>query len=624
MEEEFAGRAPLGETSGTTHNNGSRALPHEDTAQGPQTPRSPELIRRSVDMIMAQSRQGAVTALLMGGLFGVLYVPAAGWLMYLAWYLPFAVLMVGRQPYFKRLVQREGATPQVLTRIAVVAAFSGWLAPLSVPLFARYLTLADVGVLTIITVGWVAVAVSVLAVQPRIYAAYLAACFATVYLGWIRHAGALELGMIGLSMVLGGRMMVKLGQVVWAQLRDTVTAAEENAMLVGQLRKALDRQQEAQRARSRFLGAASHDLRQPVQALMFLSDIFRRSTDAARRDAMAQQIVRTGESIDGMFRHLVDFAQIDAGTMKAVMQPVQLDQLVTAAITGFAEKCASRGLRFRLEMQEPCTVSADPVLLERMLRNFLDNACKYSLRGEIVLRAERTGDETVLTVADQGVGMEEEDLAQACNAFFRGRSATVAEAEGIGLGLAISRHIADLMHSDLRLASRPGAGTWVSIRLQCAPAAAPAQPVRPAEPVTLPLQGCRVAVLENDRLAREALCAWLEEAGARVACGATLAQLQDALRVQQAAPDFVVADFRLAEGTGVEAIEALRDAYGQVPAVIISGEADITERGLPYPVLQKPVMPDKLLEVLRLAAAQSGWGGGDSRSRMLNPARAKA
>lgn len=579
---------------------------NEVSAAGAQTPPpSPELIRRSVDMILRQARQGAVTAVLMGGLFGLIYVPAAGWAMYLAWYVPFAAIMIGRQPYFQRLVEREGATPAVLSRIAWLAGFSGWLAPLSVPIFSRYLTIADIGVLTIITVGWVAVAVSVLAVHPRIYAVYLGACFATVYAGWIRHAGALELGMIGVSMVLGGRMMVKLGQVVWSQLRETVTAAEQNASLVGLLRDSLAQQQQAQLARSRFLGAASHDLRQPVQALMFLSDIFRRSTDPGRRDAMAQQIVRTGESIDSMFRHLVDFAQIDAGTMKAVMRPVQLDQLVNAAVSGFAEKCAARGLRFRLELQDACPVMADPVLLERVLRNFLDNAYKYSLEGEIVLRAVREGDDVVLSVKDQGVGMEDADLAQACNAFFRGRSAALAEAEGIGLGLAISRHIADLMQAQLQLSSRPGAGTHVALRLQCAPPGTPMVAPRPADTGTaLPLAGWLVVVLENDRRAREALCAWLEEAGARVAHGATLAEAQKALHAQPAAPDFIVADFRLGEGTGVAAIEALRAAHGDVPALIISGEPDIAERGLPFPVLQKPVTPAKLLDVLREAAAE--------------------
>lgn len=585
---------------------------------------SPELVARSVAMILAQSRQGAITALLMGALFGFLYVPAAGWGPYLTWYLPFAALMAGRQPYFHLLVRRDGATPRTLHNIAAVAAFTGWLAPVSVALFGSQLAVADIGVLTIITVGWASVAVAVLAVQPRIYALYLTACFATVYVAWMRHASATELLIIGISMLLGGRMMVKLGQAVWGQLRDTVAAGEQNAYLVRQLRQALQSQQEAHRARSRFLGAASHDLRQPVQALLFLSDIFRKSTDPARRDAMAQQIMRTGESIDGMFRHLVDFAQIDAGTMKAVVQPVRLEQLAPSAVSGFAEKCAARGLRFRLAMDPGTTVAADPVLLERLLRNFLDNAFKYSLAGEIVLRVQREGGHAVLSVTDQGVGMEEEDLAQACNAFFRGRSASRAEAEGIGLGLAICKHMADLMQAQLTLESRPGAGTRAGIRLPLAEDVSTGEAPLQREPGDAPLRDCLVAVVENDRLAREALCAWLQDAGARVAAGNSLAQVREALRPFAAAPDFIVADFHLGEGTGVEAIAALRADYGGVPAVIISGETDILERDLPHPVLQKPATPDRLLEALRAAAPQWTGGGADSSSRMLSPARARA
>lgn len=586
---------------------------------------SPELVARSVAMILSQSRQGAVTSLLMGALFGFIYVPAVGWGAYLAWYLPFAALMAVRQPYFHRMVDRDGATPETLHRIAAIAAFTGWLAPASVPMFSGFLEVADVGVLTILTVGWASVAVSVLAVQPRIYAVYLAACFAVVYLAWVRFAGSGELLIIGISMLLGGRMMVKLGQAIWGQLRDTVAANEQNALLVHQLREALLSQQAAYSARSRFLGAASHDLRQPVQALMFLTDIFRKSSDPARRDAMAQQIVRTGESIDGMFRHLVDFAQIDAGTMKAVVQPVLLEQLVTAAVSGFAEKCAARGLRFRLDMPESFTVAADPVLLERTLRNFLDNAFKYSLQGEIVLKVEREGAGVSLCVSDQGVGMEAEDLAQACNAFFRGRSATLAEAEGIGLGLAICKHMADLMRSELQLESRPGAGTRAIVRLPLAESLQPQAVAAAPEQPEAPLRGRLIAVVENDRLAREALCAWLMEAGARVASGSGLAPVRQALAAGGEAPDFILADFRLGQGTGVEAIEALRSVYGPVPALVISGESDLQEEGLPVPVLQKPVTPDRLLEAL-LAAAPQWTGGGDeaSRSRMLSPARARA
>ena len=453
-----------------------------------QAPASDELTRRSVAMILAQARAGGATSMVVGALIGFIYVPAAGWRPYLAWYLCFAAVMALRQPYFHGLVRRQGPTPATLLRIAVVAAFSGWLAPLSVAVFARHLTLAEIGVLTIITVGWVSVAVSVLAVQPRVYAVYLAICFATVYLAWIPQADTSDLALIGFSMLLGGRMLVRMAQGVQGQLRDTVAAAEQNASLVVQLRRALERQEEAQKARTRFLGAASHDLRQPVQALVYLTDIFRKSTDPARRDAMALQISRTGVSIDSMFRHLVDFAQIDAGTMRAVLRPVQLDRLVGAAVSGYAEKCAAKGLKFRLETGTPPTVAADPVLLERLLRNFLDNAWKYSLHGEIVLQVARGEDDVEISVTDQGVGMDADELAQACNAFYRGPSASVVEAEGIGLGLAISRHISDLMDAHLRLDSHPGEGTRVSVRLRLAeqdqePDYGPAAPQSDAAPL---------------------------------------------------------------------------------------------------------------------------------------------
>nr|WP_236598828.1 hybrid sensor histidine kinase/response regulator [Ramlibacter monticola] len=406
--------------------------------------------------------------------------------------------------------------------------------------------------------------------------------------------------------------MARLARTLHQQLIDLVDAGQDKARVVEQLRQSLKNLQETQRARSRFLGAASHDLRQPVQALLFLSDIFRKSTDPARRDAMAQQIMRTGQSIDGMFRHLVDFAQIDAGTMKAVVQPVQLERLLASASSGFAEKCAARGLGFRIEIAGSCNVSADPVLLERMLRNFLDNAFKYSLKGEIVVRADCTGQEAVLTISDQGVGMDPDDLAQACNAFFRGRSAVKTEAEGIGLGLAISRHMADLMQTGLEMDSQPGQGTRVTMHLPLAREAGARAPAAAAHGGA-PLKGLLVAVVENDRLARDALAAWLQEAGARVAAGGTLAEVQQVLQGERERPDFLLADYRLAEGSGLDAVEALRERFGPVPALILSGEADIRERGLPLPVLQKPVAPDLLLETMQATLARE-------RAPALHPA----
>jgi signal transduction histidine kinase/CheY-like chemotaxis protein len=566
---------------------------------------SPELIERSVAVIAAQARGGLVSALVMAALLGVILVPAAGWPLFVGWYAVFAGGMLARQPYFRWVLARHGYNAVSLRRIAIAAASTGWIVTTSLPLFSPFLSITDVGVLTMIIVAWVALGVSMLAVQPGVYTGYLLASMVTIYLGWARYATPKDMVLMAVAMALGAPIMVRLARTLNQQLRDLVETGQDKVRVAEQLRHALKNQQETQRARSRFLGAASHDLRQPVQALLFLSDIFRKSTDPARRDAVAQQIMRTGQSIDGMFRHLVDFAQIDAGTMKAVVQPVQLERLLASASSGFAEKCAARGLRFRVEIAGHCNISADPVLLERMLRNFLDNAFKYSLVGEIVVRADCTGAEAVLTVSDQGVGMDAEDLAQACNAFYRGRSAAKAEAEGIGLGLAISRHMADLMQADLQIASRPGQGTRVTIRLPMAVESARSPAPPPAPQRGTPLEGLLVAVVENDRLARDALVAWLEEAGARVVTGATLEELQAVLHSAGEAPGFVLADYRLGEGSGLEVVQALRGRFGPVPALIVSGEADIRERGLPLPVLQKPVAPDLLLETMQATLARA-------------------
>jgi CheY-like chemotaxis protein/anti-sigma regulatory factor (Ser/Thr protein kinase) len=252
-------------------------------------------------------------------------------------------------------------------------------------------------------------------------------------------------------------------------------------------------------------------------------------------------------------------------------------------------------------MPEHYRVAADPVLLERMLRNFLDNAFKYSLQGEIVLRVQRDDDEVVLTVSDQGVGMEPEDLAQACNAFYRGRSASLAEAEGIGLGLATSRHMADLMEAGLRIDSEPDRGTRVTVRLPIAHEESRPAPLPFRDRGASMLRGRLVAVVENDRLARDALCSWLQEEGARVAEANSLPQLREVLRGVNEAPDLLLADYRLAEGTGVDVVEAVRATYGWVPAWIITGEPDIAQLGLDLPVLQKPITPERLLDAIGAA-----------------------
>ncbi|MBA2964356.1 MULTISPECIES: hybrid sensor histidine kinase/response regulator [Ramlibacter] len=555
-----------------------------------------EFTRRSLGIMLAQTRASAVALTLAGPLYGLVIVPRTGWLPWLVWYVTLVASLLLRQRYFMHLVARDGYTGQTLHRVSLWAGVTGLLTAACVPLFVHWLTLTEVAIMTVLTLGQLLVAV--IGVKPRMYAVYMAGSLSMVYVGWLVHGTGIHKLVIGLAMVLGGTMMQRAVHTYWKTLRDNAEMGASKAQLVDQLRAALERQHDIQLARSRFLGAASHDLRQPVQALMFLTDIFKRTSDMARREAIAPQIVRTGESIDTMFRHLVDFAQIEAGTLRANLQPVHLGRLIQAIVAGFAEKCAAKGLRFRVDMRSDGAVMADPVLLERVLRNFLDNAAKYSLVGEIVLTVQQSGEDLEISVEDQGVGMDEEDLALVWNSFHRGRSAALAEAEGIGLGLAICRHMADMMGARLGLSSRPGQGTRVTI---CLP--------RPAEPVCvarlddnlreLNLQGRLIAVIEDDGATRRALTSWLQDAGAAVVAGAGLSETQEALLASGRRLDCILADYRLSEGDGVTAIAALRQQHGAVPALILSAEPDLQERGLGLPCLQKPVAPEALMAHLR-------------------------
>lgn len=572
-----------------------------------------ELVPRGAPISLPQTRASMLVAVLLAGIYGFIFVPSVGWFWYLLWYLTVAAGFLGRQVYSKWLLDRHGINQRNLFLIAVVSALIAWVSTLSIALFAPYLTSTEIGILTSIMVSTVMLPVSILVV-PRVYLWHVVACFANVLAGWAWHAQPHELAFMTLNLVLGGILLVRLSYHVAGQLRETADVARKNAELIRQLQNALTSQQEAQRARSRFLGAASHDLRQPVQALLFLIDLFR-TTDASNRNPeLVGQIVRTAESIDAMFRHLVDYAQIDAGTLKAQLLPVDLPRLVQAATSGFAEKCEAKGLTFRLESVVPLTVLGDPVLLERLLRNILDNAGKYSREGCIELRSWREDSYARIEIRDQGVGMDQTDMEQAFKAFYRGRSAVAAEAEGIGLGLAVCKYLARQMHAKLWLDSQLNEGTTVSIQL---PLAEPGVVATKQRTRGTPLDGLTAVVLEDDRLARDALCLWLRQCGAEVLQAASLEQLEPQLLGHPTTPDFVIADFRLANGNGLEAIAALRAEYGVIPAILLSGEGSIASTETDIPFLQKPVGPEHVLEHIE---AMLPRGVSLSAARPIGPA----
>lgn len=559
-----------------------------------------QMLRRSVALVIQQSRIGMFTALLLVLSLGGLFVPAAGWAFYLAWACPVMAGFVVRQYWFeklKRAMAKAKADAAQLTKITSVSAVTGWLAILCLPLFAPRLPLADTLFLSALLIAWVVGAVSVLGVQPKVYALYMLACLATIFVTLWQLLPPLELWIMGMGITMGALMMFRLAKGMRSLLRDTVVEGVRNLQLALQLETALHAQKVAFETRSRFLAAASHDMKQPVQALTLLVSVLRRTQSEQRRGQVVEEIGQATESIESMFTSLLDIARIDAGSVQANNCPVELLPLLRTVLAGYSGQCEDKGLLFLQRLDTAPVVMADTLLLQRVMRNLLENALKYTLRGTITLSVVAHEGGVTVSIEDSGIGMTAEEQGGLFQAFTRGLSAQEIGVPGLGLGLAIARHMAELMGAVLSIRSEKDKGTTAELWLLRADVPL----IHPPDGDTPPLlTGEHAVVLEDDALARAALTHWLQEAGATVTSAANGTELWLQLE-STPPPTLILADFHLGPNRedGIQVVQQLRRIHPGARAVLVTGETSPLAAPPGIEVLRKPVDIQALVKVLQ-------------------------
>jgi signal transduction histidine kinase/CheY-like chemotaxis protein len=356
-------------------------------------------------------------------------------------------------------------------------------------------------------------------------------------------------------------------------------------------------------AKTRFLAAASHDLRQPMQALsMYASVLADRVTghDAARVVRGVQLSVRT---LEQLFDSLLDIARIESGVIRPNVVTFPLAPLIDNVVEAERPAAAHKGLAIRV-VATSASVRSDPVLLERILKNLVTNAVRYTERGRIVVGCRRAGRRLRLQVADSGVGIPAQEQERIFEEYYQLEGAS---AEGLGLGLSIVKSLAALLGHPVSLRSTLGRGSIFSLGLEAAREFA--APVSAAGAGVPSLAGAIVALVDDDAEIRESMRLLLESWGARCITGASAAEVETRLRSSARAPDALIADYRLGGAdTGLQAIARLRGTYGQaLPALIITGTANLAalEQDAPgIPVAAKPVPPGKLRAFLAQVARE--------------------
>lgn len=391
---------------------------------------------------------------------------------------------------------------------------------------------------------------------------------------------------------------------------------------------ALQEAERANAAKTRFLATASHDLRQPIHALgLFFANLADRVRNA-ETESLIKQIEDSIEAIDSMLNALLDISKLDAGVIRPHVGPVAVADLFKRLATEYQSHginpfgvLLERRLFKRPETPHQPTaretgnalrirssraiVQSDPAMLERILRNLISNALRYTRNGRVLVGARRRGDKLRIEVHDTGIGIPADQLDDIFLEFHQLGNPERNRHQGLGLGLAIVKRLAALLGHQITVRSRLGRGSCFAVTL---PIARESTHCALPSPATIPgreLQGRRILVLDDDSAVLEAMDGLLGRWGCVVIKAASLEEAQEKLKANAPPPELLIVDYRLrGELSGLEAVALLqKNLRRYVPTLVITGDTapdhlrEAEASG--YPLLHKPVQPAKLRSVVR-------------------------
>ena len=386
----------------------------------------------------------------------------------------------------------------------------------------------------------------------------------------------------------------------------------ENLSLVEQLTEQKDRADQARdeamvssRDKSRFLAAASHDLRQPLQALVLFNEALQDVAKDEETRHLSRQIGSSVSALMDMFNELLDVSRLDAGVVEARWQHFELQPLFDRLLVDFSPIAHAKGLGFEIQASGRVLYS-DPNLLERILRNLVSNAIRYTEQGKVSLRHHVAGGKLRLEVADTGMGMGQEVLPHIFEEYYQADNPQRDRRKGLGLGLAIVRRIEDLLGCKVAVESVPGKGSVFSLSVDFGEEELLAhQRVNPH--VGYDLSGTVVALVEDESEIRQLLVSLMEQWGCRVMAGVFSDEVIEKMNAAGMRPDLLVCDYRLPQGvTAVHVIKRMRELWGNdIPALVLTGdtapevlrEIQLSDATL----LHKPVRPPHLRSLMYLA-----------------------
>ena len=602
-------------------------LPH-----GSPTARLAEVVR---------STYGYAPAALAGYMAGVgvvamLFWGAAPMALLLPWMAAFTLMCAVRiviVQIFKRAEAAESGTWQLAdwrrwiwrANIGAVIAASLW--GLAGWLFYNQGTALEQTGLIVIVYTYCAVGIPVLSIQRRLYLVFAALVFLPlltriVMVGDRFHyllAGELML-IISFTFVLGNSYRQALQRAIDLKVQADELAARLRVETLAS--EAARREAEiANRAKTQFFTAASHDLRQPLHAMGLFAEALRQRVHEPEVAQLVNSINESVDALEGLFSELLDITRIDSGGVEVHDQHFEVGDILRKLRLHFEPAAFEKGLALRLRGGQR-VVFADPLLVERILRNLVSNAIRYTEDGSVLVSCRQRGDRVLLQVWDSGPGIRAAEQQKIFDEFYQvphTGAVSPDQRKGLGLGLAIVKRLAALMSAPLAMRSEVGHGTVFTLELPLGKAPrAQAQLLPGKGPIGITLAGRLIVVVEDEPAVRAGLEVLLKGWGAEIAAFDSVAESAQWAKGCDPAvvkPDLLIVDYRLEEGrTGVDAIGVLRERFGAgVPAILVTGSTmtghDKEAQAHDFHLLIKPVVPNKLRAMIAFKLGVKALGG---------------
>lgn len=369
-----------------------------------------------------------------------------------------------------------------------------------------------------------------------------------------------------------------------------VTIAERTS----DLKVATQLAEQANQDKSRFLAAASHDLRQPLQAVTLFSGALHQYLDNPKAIEVHQKLEESLAATQALFNALMDISKLDAGTFKAEMAHFPLQDIFNRLAMRFGQQAMQKTLRLYIR---PTTLSvySDPTMLERLLSNFISNAIKYTPSGGVVAGCRCHGKDIRIDVYDTGLGISEDDQKVMFDEFVQFNNPERDRNKGLGLGLAIICKLSQILNHPITWRSILGQGSRFSVTLPISHLTDQITPLNQPEENQHTINEGVILIIDNEQEILDSMALLLSQWGFKVMAALDLNGAMSCIENQP--PHLIISDYRLEKSiTGIDVIQQIQTTL-EKPAIaaLMSGDANIIQDPENhYPVIHKPILPSQL------------------------------